>query len=372
MEKDIYKKLISKPGSPVIVGSPEAICYTTGFYTTARRPGQIGRTYGVITEKGITLLCPVNWAEEAARQTEENPWVKVTPWGSSGKSAAEHLIDVLKEAERFAEIGIELPGVDVWAIKAVEERFPEAVIKDATADLNRARMIKAPREIRALKKSAALASKAMEYAKTIVRPGIREFEMAAELEYFMRRNGSDGTPFTMKALSGPNTAVTINVPGNRQVREGDLVLFDFGAVVDHYASDWTRTFSCGKASQEQKKLYHLVRTIEQECINMIKPGCPIDSLMDKAFEIASAHPFGKWFKPYLGHSIGLSSQEWPALEPETLGCLKENMVITIEPGIYIPGMGGIRIEDEILVTENGYQILTGLEDEIFEICLGGR
>lgn len=367
MEQDMYRKVISRLEGPAVIGSPEAICYTTGFYTTARRPGQIGRMYGVITEAGVTLVSPANWAEEVMRQTAGNPWVRVIPCDPSPKNIGRHLINALREAGNGSKIGIELSGMDILAMKALEEGFPEAVIEDITADLNRARMIKTPQEIQALKKPAALASKAMEYAKTLVRPGIREFEMAAELEYFMRRGGSDGTPFTMKALSGPNTAVTINIPGQRAVREGDLVLFDFGAVVDHYASDWTRTFVCGKASREQKELYQLVRTIEQECIRMIKPGLPIQSLMDKAFETASSHPFGRWFKPYLGHSIGLSSQEWPALEPKAFDCLEENMVITIEPGIYIPEMGGIRMEDEVLVTREGYQILTGLENEIFEI-----
>ena len=173
----------------------------------------------------------------------------------------------------------------------------------------------------------------------------------------------------MKALAGENALRTINLPGDYRIQEGDVVLLDFGAVVNHYASDWTRSFAVGYAGEEQRELYQLVWHIERACIQMIRPGVRFQQLMDQAMKVIHGHPYARWFNPYLGHSIGINSQEWPAIVPGAEDVLRENMVVTIEPGVYVPGVGGVRIEDEVLVTANGYEILTGLRDE--EFVIGG-
>ena len=216
-----------------------------------------------------------------------------------------------------------------------------------------------------LRRSANLAKEAMEHACDILRPGVAELDVVAELEYFMRKNGSEGTPFTMKVLSGDNALRTINLPGTRKLAQGEIVLLDFGTTVGNYASDWTRSFMLGQPTREQQALYELVWRIERTCINRIRPGISLQSLMDTAFDVLRGHPFETWFNPYLGHSIGIDSVERPAIVPGVQGCLEENMVLTIEPGVYVPGVGGIRIEDEILVTSEGPEILTGLRTERF-------
>lgn len=169
----------------------------------------------------------------------------------------------------------------------------------------------------------------------------------------------------MKVLSGDNALRTINLPGTRKLAQGEIVLLDFGTTVGNYASDWIQKFYAGTAHREQQALYELVWRIERTCINRIRPGISLQSLMDTAFDVLRGHPFETWFNPYLGHSIGIDSVERPAIVPGVQGCLEENMVLTIEPGVYVPGVGGIRIEDEILVTSEGPEILTGLRTERF-------
>ena len=109
--------------------------------------------------------------------------------------------------------------------------------------------------------------------------------------------------------------------------------------------------------------------MERECIDLVKPGLPLAKLIERASEIANRHPLGRYFSPHLGHSVGITSHEWPVIEPGVSGELRENMVITIEPGIYVPGLGGVRMEDEVLVTACGHEILTGLKEEVFEFAM---
>lgn len=244
--------------------------------------------------------------------------------------------------------------------------------QDISGALRQARLIKSGEEIEALRQSAQVAREAMEHAKRILCPGKRERDIVAELEYFMRKRGSEGVPFTMKVLSGENAARTINLPGERRIEPQDVVLLDFGAVVGHYASDWTRSFAIGKARPRLMEMYDLVWKIERECIAGIRPGVRLGELMERAQHVLRDHPLKPWFPPYLGHSIGINSQEWPAIVPGEKLALQENMVITIEPGIYVPGVGGVRIEDEVLVTEDGYEILTGLAEEGFVISGEGE
>ena len=361
--KKTFREIFLDVDFPVLAIRPETIAYLTGFYSTARRPGQLGLCCTLVDEEKSRLYVPENWKKEAQDQLRDIP-VEVFGY-SQGKDELARML-LLSIPENVVRLGIEPEFMD-FELYASLMKQRECCFVSVTESLNYAKAIKTDEEISALRKSARLATDAMEYAKTLVRPGIREYEMAAEIEHYMRLRGSDGTPFTMKALSGPNSAVTIKIPGERKVCRGDCVLFDFGATVDRYISDWTRTFCCGDASAKQKEIYELVRTIELACIEQIKPGIQIFELMQTALAIAKDHPLGRWFNPYLGHSIGLASSEWPQLKNGVKATLQQGMVLTIEPGVYLPEVGGVRIEDEVLVTETGHEVWTGLKHEQFEV-----
>ncbi|MDN5301691.1 MAG: Xaa-Pro dipeptidase [Thermoanaerobacteraceae bacterium] len=361
MVSNRWRELFSDVSGPILITSEQNIFYVTGFATEARRPTQIGLTCAILTDEALLLLCPENWVDIVKTQVETTTVCVV-----GYKGAAPELAAAIEKYLGSARIlGFEKDGMELSLYLALMERYKEAKWQDVSPALKRARLVKKPEEIMALRQAAKLASAAMEHAKTLLKPGKEEYQVVAELEYFMRKNGSQGVPFTMKVLAGDNAIKTINLPGKNQIVEGDIVLLDFGAIVQNYASDWTRSFAIGKASAQQQELYDLVWKIERSCIEMIRPGVKLASLMDKAMEIAQESRFAQYFNPYLGHSIGISSQEWPFIVPGVEGTLEENMVITIEPGVYVPGVGGVRIEDEILVTNTGHEILTGLQKEEF-------
>lgn len=371
MKGKTYTELFKDQNGPVLITTPQNIFYTIGFYTTARRPAQIGYNCVLMTPEDTWFFYPAGWQPLVLEQIDTHT-IHSFPYQGKLEQLAEQIVGQL-EGER--QLGFERDGMELNLYLALQERLKRTrgpvVWFDVSSCLQKARLIKTPGEIEALRKSALVARAAMEYAKTVICPGMRELDVVAELEFFMRKNGSEGVPFTMKALSGENAIRTVNIPGNDRIREGDIVLLDFGATVENYASDWSRSFSVGKVDERQQELYRLVWQIERSCIEMIRPGVALQELLDQAMSVIQGHPYARWFNPYLGHSIGINSQEWPAIVPGAEEVIKENMVITIEPGIYVPGLGGVRIEDEIWVTASGHEILTGLQNEEFLIS-GGK
>lgn len=373
--KRTYESLFGRLSVPVLLSAPDNIYYSIGFSTTARRPAQIGLNVVLMTKETTWFVFPENW-KPLVEEQEYDEKVILIPYPRTAGEPAEtivQLLDSLREdgCSHRLELGFEKERLELELYLQLEDalrrRGRSIHWQDISSSLRRARLVKSKEELQAMRKSAQVAREAMEYAKTILCPGKSEMEIVAELEYFMRKKGSEGVPFTMKVLSGENAARTINLPGERRIRPGDVVLLDFGAVVEHYASDWTRSFAIEKADSRLIKMYELVWKIEQECIAAVRPGVSFAELMACAERVLENHPLKPWFNPYLGHSIGLNSQEWPSIVPGTDMVLQKNMVITIEPGIYVPGAGGVRIEDEVLVTEDGYEILTGLSKEDFVI-----
>lgn len=214
--KKTFREIFPDVDFPVLAIRPETIAYLTGFYSTARRPGQLGLCCTLVDEEKSRLYVPENWKKEAQDQLRDIP-VEVFGY-SQGKDELARML-LLSIPENVVRLGIEPEFMD-FELYASLMKQRECCFVSVTESLNYAKAIKTDEEISALRKSARLATDAMEYAKTLVRPGIREYEMAAEIEHYMRLRGSDGTPFTMKALSGPNSAVTIKIPGERKVCRG--------------------------------------------------------------------------------------------------------------------------------------------------------
>lgn len=360
-----YRQIFPQAEMPVLLATPQNICYTTGFYTTARRPAQIGYTCVLITPDRAALFCPANWAQDI-RDGLSGTTVEVCPYNGGADALAAQVAGALPAAKA---VGLDMTGTELELYLALCRALPGVEWQDVTRQLQRSRLVKTPEELLALRASATVAKAAMEQAKRILQPGKTERQVVAELEYEMRRRGSDGTPFTMKVLAGEHAVQTWNIPGNRVIRSNEIVLLDFGATVQRYASDWTRSFVLGAATEEQQELYDLVWRVERACIAAARPGVTVSHLMETAYQALEGHRFAPYFNPYLGHSIGLASQEWPPLRPDTELTLEENMVITIEPGVYVPGLGGVRIEDEIILHKDGAECITGLAQE--GLTIGG-
>lgn len=345
----------------VLVTSVDNIRYTTGFHTAARRPAQIGQTAALLLPDRALLFCPANWADVAGMVV--NSGIEIVAYRGDYVQLAESIVPFLTENMR---IGFEEEDIEFRLHRLLNGKCNAAWI-DTSEVFRRKRLIKSEDEIERLRRSARLASETMEYAVTLLKPGKTEWQVVSELEFYMRERGSAGTPFTIKVLAGDNALRTINLPGDRVMERGDIVLIDMGALVEGYASDWTRSFVLGKPTQDQRELYELVYRLEQECIARIRAGVGYDELMQVAYKFIAGHRFEKYFNPFLGHNIGLSSQELPNIIPGSNEIFAADSVVTIEPGIYVPGVGGVRIEDEVLVKESGVEILTGLKEEIFEL-----
>jgi Xaa-Pro aminopeptidase len=211
------------------------------------------------------------------------------------------------------------------------------------------RKIKDEKELELMRKAGELTSEGMRVAYEVIKPGIKEYEVAGEIEYAMRKHGGWGTAFETIAASGVRSAFPHGGCTDREIRRGDLVVVDIGAAYNYYRSDMTRTLVAGKPSEKQKKIYEVVRLAQEKAHHAIKPkakGRDVDTAARKTIEDAG---YGEYFVHGLGHGVGLEIHEQPTLSQESKDKLTIGNVVTNEPGIYIIGFGGFRIEDTVLV-----------------------
>jgi Xaa-Pro aminopeptidase len=224
--------------------------------------------------------------------------------------------------------------------------------------LRELRKVKDENEIELMRKANALTSEGMRVAREVVAAGVKEYEVAAEIEYAMRKQGSYGTAFETIVASGPCSAYPHGGCSEREIRKGDLVVVDVGAAYKFYRSDMTRTFVVGKPSEKQKKLYQTVKTAQEKAFEAIKPNVKAKDVDAVARKIIEDAGYGECFVHSLGHGVGLEVHEPPTLSPESKEVLAVGNVVTVEPGIYLVGYGGVRIEDTGLVQRNGAEKLT--------------
>ncbi len=213
-------------------------------------------------------------------------------------------------------------------------------------------------EIQKLRRGAGINAEALGDAVNAIRPGRAESEIALDLEAAMRKWGASGPAFDTIVASGPRSALPHGVASSRKVKKGDLVTIDFGAVVSGYHADTTRVFSLGKPSPKGEKIYHIVLEAQMAAVEAVRPGVSCGHVDKAARDVIKRRGYGDAFGHGTGHGLGLDIHEAPRLGPGVKEELKPGMVVTVEPGIYLPGWGGVRIEDMVLVTERGRQVLT--------------
>ncbi|WP_390488165.1 M24 family metallopeptidase [Solibaculum mannosilyticum] len=234
-------------------------------------------------------------------------------------------------------------------------------------EVSELRCIKSPEEVERIKAAQRLAEYALEKVLDRIRPGVTEREIALELEFLMRKQGAEAVSFDTIAITGPNTSLPHGVPGERAVQKGDFFLMDFGATLDGYHSDMTRTVGVGQVSSEQKDVYQLVLKAQLETLKSIragKTGAECDAVARGIIEGAG---YKGCFDHGTGHGVGLEIHEEPRLSPGAGQELLPGMIVTVEPGIYLAGKFGVRIEDMVVVTENGCKNLTNSPKELIEL-----
>jgi Xaa-Pro aminopeptidase len=220
------------------------------------------------------------------------------------------------------------------------------------------RQVKNEHELDLMRKAAELTKAGMKAASETIRPGLKEIEVAAEIEYAMRRRGSWGTAFETSVASGAKSAFPHGGCTEKAIRAGDLVVVDIGATYNHYCSDMTRTFTAGKPSTKQSKLYEIVKTAHEKALEAIRPGAKTKDVDTAARKVMENAGYGEYFVHGLGHGVGLEVHEAPALNPSSKERLAVGNVVTNEPGIYLIDFGGIRIEDTVSVQKRKSEKLT--------------
>lgn len=229
------------------------------------------------------------------------------------------------------------------------------------------RSVKSPEEIDAIRRACALSGKGYQYVLDTIRPGMTELEVSNELDYYMKKNGSEERSFETIAASGDRTTWPHGTATTKKVEANDMFTLDFGYYVDGYTSDVTRTFSVGSQSDEARKIYETVLEAQHRTIEAVREGVngqELDRIGRGYIEDAG---YGEYFNHGMGHGIGLDIHELPNVGYSYKEYMKAGQIITIEPGIYVPGVGGVRIEDDVLVTKDGYEILTDFSRDYTEV-----
>ncbi|HMO14360.1 MAG TPA: Xaa-Pro peptidase family protein [Pirellulaceae bacterium] len=271
------------------------------------------------------------------------------------------------ELAGICQLGVESESMTRLFYSQLAEKLPKIALVDTNALILNQRAIKDAFEISMIRQSLKVAEKAISVTIAELTESQTEVEIARNLEYSIRKFGGEGCAFEPIVAVGPHAALPHARPTQVCVTDWPFLLIDWGAKFNGYASDLTRIFVTGKISAKLKRVYECVLTAQQLAIQQIRPGRKtgeIDLIARTAIEEAG---FGKYFGHGLGHGFGLQIHEQPRLAPNDHTELKAGMVVTVEPGIYLPDWGGVRIEDDILVTPSGYEILSGLTREL-EAC----
>jgi Xaa-Pro aminopeptidase len=233
--------------------------------------------------------------------------------------------------------------------------------------LDKLRMVKDEAELAALRVAVRLADRAFGHILSFIKPGVSERDVALELEFFMRKNGAEKAAFDIIVASGPRSALPHGRAGDRLIAAGDFVTMDFGAVYDGYHSDITRTIVVGKATARQREIYNLVHAAQHAGLKAVAAGRTGREVDEAARRVIGDAGYGDCFGHGLGHGVGLAIHEGPRLSPSGDEVLTPNMTVTVEPGVYLPDWGGVRIEDTVVVTADGVQILTASSKELIQL-----
>jgi Xaa-Pro aminopeptidase len=271
---------------------------------------------------------------------------------------------VLKREEREAlfqdlrgRVGFEAEHLPYAALERLRELSPAEWVPTKGV-VERLRLKKTPEEVQRIRKAQALAEEALAHALTLLRPGVEEREVALEIEFFLRRRGAEGVAFPPIVASGARGALPHAGASEKRLTAGELITLDLGAKVAGYHSDMTRTFALGKPSPEMRRVYQAVLAALEAALENLKPGRTGKEVDALARETLKRHGLDRHFVHSLGHGVGLAVHEGPSLSPYTEEVLEPGMVVTVEPGVYLPGVGGVRIEELVLLTEEGIELLS--------------
>ncbi len=335
----------------LFVTKPEDKYYLSGFESS--------NFYIVLTDKSSYMLTDFRYFEAARKKNCQGfEIIKV--------DSKHSIFDFLSKYDKMS-IGIEEKHLTADEFKILEQIFTSEKIFFSQNIFEEQRLIKDSSEIRSIRKAAEIADYAFSNILKHIGPGMSEREIAIKMESFMKKEGASRLSFDIIAASGERSALPHGLASERIIQKGDFLTLDFGCMVDHYCSDMTRTVAIGKASDEKKSVYNTVKDAQQAALDKVKPGISTSEADKIARSIIDRAGYGECFGHGLGHGVGLEVHEAPRLSPSCHSYLREGMVVTVEPGIYIADSFGVRIEDLVVITQNGIDNLTTSNKELIII-----
>ena len=340
-------------GVCAIIQNPVNRFYLSGFRSSA---GMI-----VLTENKAVLLVDFRYFEKAKKTVQNMEVLLANNFFANAKE--------LLETENIKKILPETDFINLDSFERMKKAFEGIEVSNDNSlsqTISSLRQIKSAEETKCIKKSQGITDNAFAHILNFIKAGVTEREIALELEFFMRKTGSEGVAFDTIAVSGKNSTLPDGVPTEKPLENGDFLTMDFGAVYNGYCSDMTRTVAVGYVTDEQQKVYDTVLKAQLSALKEIGPNKVCKEIDKIARDIINAEYEG-CFGHGLGHSVGLEIHENPALNTRDETLLKAGVIMTVEPGIYIPDKFGVRIEDMVLITDTSYENLTKSPKELIII-----
>lgn len=330
----------------ILLVSDSNIRYMTGFTGSD--------SYVVISEDSRGLITDSRYTEQAEAECEG---FEVIRWRSPAPGLTE---TIQSTCDRYGikRLGFEKNKVTFELFEKLSENLKEIVLVPTSGLVEGIRYIKDENEAECIRTAAKIADEAFNEILNYIRIGVTEKDIERELQYLIKKKGADDIGFPIIVASGKRSSLPHAVPSDKKIGKGDFVTMDFGAMYKGYRSDMTRTIVVGEADEKQKDIYNIVKAAQEKAVNAIRAGVSGKVPDDSARGHIKDAGYGEFFGHGLGHGVGLDIHEEPFMSPNCEKTLVEGNIITVEPGIYLPDWGGVRIEDTVLVRADGAEILT--------------
>jgi Xaa-Pro aminopeptidase len=350
MLETLRAKLEAEGLDALLVSKPANVRYLSHF--TSPEDGRV-----LIMRERAVLLTDGRYTAQAAEESRLPVEI------AYGRQA---LYDYLKETLDGQTLGIEADHVTLDEFEAFARELGRAPVatKGWVGEL---RVVKRPDELEKLREAARITDEAFTHILGFLRPGLKEIEVALELERFMLERGAEAKSFTIIVASGTRSSMPHGVASHKVIEQGELVTLDFGAVIGGYHADMTRTVAVGKASDEHKRLYYAVLEAQKTALSALGPGKDGRDIDLLAREMLDGYGLKEYFAHSLGHGVGLEVHEEPRLTYLGSYQLASGMTATVEPGVYLPGELGVRIEDLAVITDEGYELLSKSDKALLEL-----
>ena len=314
----------------------------------------------LITNSDNYFITDFRYMDQAKEQTEGFEIIEIS------KNKNKNLIKFLND-HNLKNIGFEDGDLSYKQYQELSNIDSDIEYSPLSDEINEYRKIKDDEEVDTIKEAIKITEKAFKKIITYIEPGMKEREVAAELEYYLRKLGGEGPSFDFIIASGKRSALPHGVASDKTIETGDFITLDFGTYYKGYCSDMTRTIVVGEPEEKQVEIYNIVLKAHLEVIDKIKPGMTGQEADQIARKIIEEAGYGDNFGHGLGHGLGIEVHEAPRLSTTSEEVLKPGMIVTDEPGIYIPGWGGVRIEDDLVITEDGCNSLNKSNKELIII-----